>query len=212
MEASNALFKQLRKIYAKYKEYIVPAFVLVACLLLVIFVIIPQTRNLIETKEKEEETKARIRRLKENINFISSIDEKIQDKEFQLLLRALPIEKDYVGIITAIVSASQQTGVGIGDFSFQIGSLSSDTIQEATTISFTVTLHGGIDEAKRFLRELENTLPISDSETIKFESLSTSVAVSFHYKPFIPQIIDYRTKLEPFSKQDRELISTISAW
>lgn len=198
-------------LYRKYKMYVIPAAIILVCILLILFVIVPQVENIFAMQKKEEETRSKISSLKKNVAFVKNINQSKEQSQFFITLKALPVEKDYIGILDAIGTASQKAGVSTSDYSFQVGSLTVKTADNSTKIGLSLTIIGGITETKQFLRELKRSLPLSEVSSTNVNLQSSSMTVAFHYKPLGFSDIDFYKELKPLSKQQQEVFSNLEA-
>lgn len=198
-------------LYRKYKMYVIPAGIIFICILLILFVIIPQVENIFAMQKEEKETREKIASLKKNAAFVQNINQSEEQSQFFITLKALPVEKDYIGILDAIGIASQKAGVATGDYSFQVGSLSQKEADAGTKIGLRLTIIGGITETKQFLSELKRSLPLSEVSSTNVNLQSSDMTVAFHYKPLGFSDIDFYKELKPLSKQQQGVLFQLEA-
>lgn len=203
----------IKTLYRRYRNFAVPVGIIVICILLVFFVIIPQFENLQSMQKEEAETREKIAVLKENAIMLGKISDVTQNNEFRIALKSLPVEKDFVGILEAISTTSQKAGVSIGDFSFQVGSVSfAKGETQGTTIGLTISIFGGISEARQFLTELAKSMPISEVKSANIDPKTSGLSIQFHYRPIGFSAIDFTTPIKQTTKKDQEVITLLSSW
>ena len=87
----------------RHMDYLLPIFVIASCFLILFFIIAPQFKSYLSSKEEFEVEAGKLNTLKNNYNFLTNLDDKKNDQDFKILSAALPANKDFTGIINAIV-------------------------------------------------------------------------------------------------------------
>lgn len=200
-----------RILYFRYKEFIVPVIVIFVCIVIVFQVIIPQIQQLFSLNDSIAATQNRIAVLEQNIATANQLDGAQLNSELQVATRALPSQKDFVGIVAAISNAAVSANVPLGDYSFQVGDIGKAVVGQQTTVQITITIGGGISDVKRFLESLKKQLPLSDvSEVHVINSSLSSVNIVFYYKP-TPQIqFQESSPLPVLSQSEKALLQSLS--
>lgn len=210
-------------LYSRYKEYFLPAGILFCSAALFFFAIIPQIQSFFSYRQQEKVIKEKIGVLQKNINFLSSFDDADLDSKLQTVSLALPPEKDFILVMQAISKASSVAGVGLADFSFEIGQVSGNdpsSLQKTASLQnqksparpalqITLIVNGGLEQAKQFVKELKNTLPLSEVSQIDSTDNASTVNVAFYYKPLPPVNLDEQKALQPLSQKDVEFIDKL---
>jgi Tfp pilus assembly protein PilO len=200
-------------VYMHYKENILPIVVIFACILILFFVIVPEFKQFLVSQEQLKTETAKLQVLKNNYNFLSSLDEAEIETDYSTLSRALPANKDFVGIMNAISIASQKTGVSVGDFDFSLGNLDKTTVEAVyPTIKININLIGNPQLVAKFVTELYKTAPVSEIVTIKASGNVATLEIRFYYKPVPPLNISDEAPVVPYSQQTAALIREISSW
>ncbi len=201
-----------RILYFRYKDFFVPVIVIFVCILLVFQVIIPQIQQIFSLNDQIAATNGRIAVLEKNITTATQLDDTQLSSQLQVALRALPSQKDFVGIVAAISNAAVAANVPLGDYAFQVGDIGKvDTSQKQTTVQLTITIGGGINDVQRFLEALKKQLPLSDvTEVHVLNSSLSSVNIVFYYKP-LPQIqFKESNPLPVLSQSENDLLQSLS--
>lgn len=201
-------------LYDRYKVFLIPLIVIIVSFVLTIKILIPQIQDLIAVQNESNRLRERVETLKSNLNLLSGLDQSVLDNQLTVVSSALPVEKDFAGILNALIVASSRSGASLGDFSFQIGELAtgSAALGRQLSIQVNLTLSGNVFSAQRFLQELSKTTPLSEVKTGKVSGNSFDVSVNFFYRP-IPQLkLDEGKMLTALSKSETDVISEISSW
>lgn len=199
----------------KYKEFLVPIGVMLACVVVFFIVVIPQFQSYLDKREEVKQVRARIEVLKSNVSVLSGIQDGQQDIDFQLSLLGIPAEKDYAGIITAISQASSKTGVGIDDYQFQVGPLATQSAKELTEklfITFSLDVKGGTSDLARFVPTLYSTLPLSKVSEFDSQPNFSSLSVAFYYKPLPVEDFHLDSALTPLTTNERLLLDQLTSF
>lgn len=198
-------------IYESYKEYLLTIGIIIICLILFAKFIIPQVQDLLLINGQKKELEGKIRVLKNNIYFLSSLDESDLDSKLQVATGALPSEKDFAGVLNAIQISSARSGVSLGDFTFKVGELSTKSagLKKEPGMEVTLTVRGGIDNIKRFVVELSKASPISQVSSIDVSGNSAVIITVFNYKPFSPTAFNGSSPINPLTTKDLNLLETL---
>ena len=205
---------QVLKVLVHYKKFCVSLGIIVICLTLFIFIIFPQFQQYGQQTEETKEVQARVNILTNNLSFLSRLNQQDQIARLSTVLAALPDDKDYAGILFAVKNASAKAGVGLGDFTFQVGELSQKSVITKNLPTLQLTLHvlGSPKAVGDFLQELSQTVPLSNVTEIKMGASTAEVIVEFYYKP-IPQLkVNYASPLLDISVQKKKSLDDINAW
>lgn len=201
-------------LYRRYKAYLVSLFVITMCVLIFFTVVRNQIQDQFLIQEEAAEAKKRISVLKTNLSLLSAINEKDQEANVLRVAKALPFQKDFAGVLNAIRVASSRAGVGISDYSFQVGDLAitQSTSPSLPSLTLTLTVQGDALGTQRFLQELSKTLPLSYVTSVELSGRSSTVLIGFFYKPLPSFKIDYTLPMRALSRNEMKLLDTLSGW
>lgn len=201
-------------LYERYREYIAPFVVIFVCFVLILKIIIPQVQDFIETANTAKEIQSQTPVLKNNVQFLTSLNDSTLDSKMRIASLALPAEKDFVGILNGITTAAAKAGVSLGDFSFEVGELSTESAQLAgqPTIAVALTVGGDVFSVQRFIQELSKTLPLSEVLNVVIGGSSSSLTTVFYYKVFPPIQFDVNKQLSGLSQSEEQLLNKLSSW
>ena len=208
-------FSLFSSVFKRYKDYLLPIFVIFMCFIIFFVVVLPQFQNYLSARKELEAENQKLDILKSNYNFLSSLDDNKNNADFKTLLFALPSNKDFTGIINALSAASSKTGVAIGDFSFSLGDLSKSTSQDVASkpsVKIEVNLAGNAQSIVNFVNELYKTAPVSEILSIKASGQSSSLVIIFYYKPYPPQNVSDSAPVVQVSSKNLNLIKQIYSW
>lgn len=199
----------------RYKVFLLPLGIILVCIFLFIQVVNVQLQDFYTLQNEVEAEQERIGILKGNLNMLSSLNNTTQDRYLQSAYNALPSYKDFMGVLNAVTVASGNAGVGLSDFSFNVGDLSTKSAQLAKSPSFNLNLtllNSGVDKTKRFLNELAKISPLSEVIEVDINGNTASVILVFYYKPLPLMVVNYFSPIKPISLQEKSLVDKISSW
>lgn len=204
----------LRILYEKHKVYLIPAIVVAVSILLFFAAVIPQIENFFSLQAKTENTKERTVVIKSNVALLSSLNKGDLGDKLQTVVSALPVEKDFAGILRVIAFAAEDAHVTLGDFSFVVGSLNGQAtkITNALPIEVDLTISSDIFGAKRFIEALTQRFPLSEVTSLQISDKSSSMKAFFYYKPLPQFAFDENKKIEGLSQKDTAFFTTLSSF
>ncbi len=201
-------------LYKRYKEYLLPVGVILACVLLLFFIIIPQFQMFLDTQQQAKVESGKLLVLRNNLNLLTNMDESRLDSQLQIASGALPSTKDFAGILNGISVSANKAGVFLGNYQFQVGDISkpSVNVQSFPSIQLSLTINGGIDGAMRFMSELYKTVPLSEITSVKVSNANSEISILFYYRPFPPLGFNNSAPIVSVSQEGSALITNLSSW
>ncbi len=200
-------------IYYRYREYLVPLITIVISILIFTQFVIPQFQIWLANKDEVAINQQMVDVLSRNVTTISSMNSQKLDSDLNLAITALPSEKDFAGVLTAISNAASLAGVSLGDYSFQIGDIAGKDFKSQDgrlALQIVLTINGGIDDTKRFLVTLQKQLPLSDISEVGVRSaILTSVTANFYYNPFPQPNFHDTDPIETLSKSQEDFLHSL---
>ena len=217
--------KNLRFWYYRYKDspyfsFSIIGITIVVCLILIVQIIIPQLQTWFSIRDEVVATRERISVLRNNLAFMGSLDRTLLNTQLETATAALPPQKDFSAILNAIFESALQSGVSLGDFSFNVGNVSAaaagkpgDASQkDLSSIEVTLVLSSNLDGAKRFLTKIKEKLPLSEVVKLEGNLQSTTVTIRFFQKPFAKIVYQDTQPLPPVSSVNQQLLQQLSGW
>lgn len=219
MENSDSL-QSLRLLYFRYKDTPWLSLTTVVLLLLVSMVLIgrlllPQIQNWFSVKNEVAAANVRIKNLRENQLQMSSMSDTVLANQLKTVTTALPIEKDYAGILQVISIASVNAGVGLNDYSFSVGDLStqSATLTTDPSISLKLSIEGELEKMIVFLKELNEKVPLAEVITTDFSEVGAEISLLFFFKVIPEKIpVSYTEPFKTVEGTNAQLLLTLEEW
>lgn len=202
-------------VYRHYKDNLLPLGVIIACIGIIFLVVVPQFKNYLSSQDELKIQTHKLEVLKNNYNFLLSLDDSKTDADFKVLSKVLPVNKDFVGLMSAITIASSKTLVTVEDFDFALGDLNkadADSVSNYPLIKINVNVGGNAKDIAKFITELYKTVPASEVISIKTAGNISTLVINFYYKPFPPQNVSSETPIIPISGKNKSLIESLASW
>jgi len=204
-----------RSIYYKYQLFVVPLVTILVCILLFWFVVMGQIQYFFSVKDQITVNERDLQVLHQNLKTVTSLDDASLTTTLTVATQALPIEKDFAGIVNSLQTAASIAGVSLEDYSLQIGNLSGLTSQGKSAqlpVQLNVILKGSISQAQVFIHQLKNQFPLSDSVAISISGDKLVTVTCVFYYAQLPKIVFKDTSLLPsLEKDDQQLLTTLAA-
>lgn len=216
--------KGFRYWYYKYRdsEYFSLAVMVcsvVVCLVLLFQVILPQMYSWFSIREEIVATRERIAVLEQNINFMNNLDRGQLNAQVDTATTALPPEKDFGSMLDVIAASSISSGVSLNDFSFQVGDVASSSglvtdvrHQGLASIKVTVVAVGTVDGVRKFVENIEKSIPVAEVVNIDGNGQTISVSVQFYQKPIATVDIKEDQPLQQLSAEKIALLQQLASW
>jgi len=213
--------KSLRFLYYRYKDSYyyslsLSVLIIVVCVVLFVKVVLPQTQNWFSIRHEVVVSREKVKNMQSNIALLRNLDTSVLNNQLQVVSSALPFDKDFGTILTALSDSALQSGVSFNDFGFAVGDIASDSAKTGTlqnglaSIDISVVLIGSVDKVKHFLQAIQKKLPLAEVLSINGDNSSTTIDIIFYQKPYPNLTFKDDALLPPVS--NISLIEKLSSW
>ncbi len=103
-----------RILYFRYKGYFIPVGTIIVCMLLFVFVIIPQIQTWFSLRDDTITEQNKIATINQNLTFTSQLDQATLTKQLALASLALPQEKSFEQVLSAVSQAAVNAQLNLG--------------------------------------------------------------------------------------------------
>ncbi len=201
---------------SKYYSLSILLATIIVCIILVFQVILPQIESYFSVRREVVTLRAKISTINQNINFVNNLDKSLLDSQLKVATEALPSDKDFEGIISAISAAAVRSGVSVSDFRFRLDDTPVSTDKKnpnsLSPVGIVLDVRGSSDGGKKFLSEIYEKIPIVEVTDIKGGSSSLIVGVRFFYKPLPKISFSEEEPITEVSESKQELIRKLNSW
>lgn len=203
-----------KKIYITYRLYIFPVVIIFSCLILIVLIIYPQTSQLIQNYQTENQLKSKFQIMEAKAQVLEKVDGEDIKNKLKLAMSSYPSEHEYpdvVGIIQNIVSR-----YGFTMTSLHLGG-SSET-SKTTTSDFSVKLElvGPKTMINSLINSLENAPRIMKVAGIEVSSprsndiVETVLTLAVYFKPLPNDFGNADSPLPTLSERDEVILATLT--
>lgn len=202
------------KFYTRYRLYIFPAGVILSCLILIVFVMIPQIGKIIEGRQREEEFKVKSQFLATKAEALAGYSEVDLQQKVGFLLASLPAEKDFVSVIGLLQRLTSENGFSI--VSLSLGAASGAPSSKEQSYGVKMDTIGSKALLNRLLNSIEgsprliriNDMEISAGKAGDFVTASLTIEVLFSPMPKELGAVD--SPLPEISESEQALIQRLA--
>lgn len=199
----------LRTDYYRYRAFIVPSAVLFACILLFIYVIIPQIQGWLMLQGQIVTLRNKVQTINQDLSNLSSVSDPDLDAKLTTVAKALPVNKDLIAILGALNTAGIGSGVTINDYTVQDTGATMEANNQTTQL--TININGSLSTIKKFITALKNQLPLADVTELRSTNDMSTVTVAFFFSPVPHRNFDESQMIRSLSPADITAINTLSS-
>lgn len=209
----NKILESLKvnPLFLKYKTLLVPIFSFLICIILILFVIIPQIQEYLRAESQEQSLRERILQLTQKKQVLESIDTGLYKSNLEIAMGVLPSDQDIpgaVGDLLVLLSSNRLKLVGIslsgGDYS----------LHGSKALIIKIDTEGEPQSMKSFLNNMGDSIRIMRVGRIETTGDATGgiiagfdVAAFYDPIPTVSNTLDAPVTLP--TKEDLEFIKKI---
>ncbi len=201
---------------SKYYLPTIYSTIILACILLIVFVIYPQIQNFLNINAQVNQLTSQIATLKNNINNISGVNDSDLQSNFDLVSRAVPANKDFSGAIQDVSSVAIQSNVILNNFTVVVGDYSSTSgIAGASSdqnFTLNINIRGSSSGIINFLSKLKNSLPLMSVQSITISQSQAIIALQVYYVPYHQKNVDLISTNLSLNPTDQSTLNQIANW
>lgn len=203
---------------SQYYSLSIISFALIISFLLIFKIVIPQTSSWFSIRDEVIALRHKNDLLHANINFMNNLDRGVLNSQLQTALTALPSEKNFSSLVTAITDSAIKTGVVLDDFSFQLGDVSSNTTSGSfiknnlPAAKLILVIEGDANKVQQFVSTIGQTLPLSEVTNLDKDELQTRITILFYYKPLPKFSFHDEEPIRPLSESKQNMLQVLSGF
>lgn len=204
----------LSKFYLNYRLYIFPFIIILSCLILIVFIIFPQTGKLISNVGLEKELKNKHNILEAKAEILENLDQSDLSLKVDRVLSAYPSERDFASVVGLLQQLSNQSGFNIETLT--LGQSTAGKYGDSQSYAVRLEILGpknlfsnlitSIESSPRIMRV--TTMDITSSRDLDVINVSLAVEVLYASLPSSFGTVD--SPLPQLSQKDEELMVTLT--
>jgi Tfp pilus assembly protein PilO len=162
------------------KDFAFPIITLLIILVGTTVFLVPKVREIFEVRTKITKQKKDIDQLSQKLSQLRTLSEAELYSSSNLLLEALPQEKDFYKTLAMTRQILEQNGVFLESFKFAPGEIGAEETSkkkktaELGSLAVNVNFASSYENFKRMLEEIDKMLPLVRVEALKFGTLDAS--------------------------------------
>lgn len=198
-------------IYQKYRLIIFPLAVAFSCLILIVFVMIPQLNKFLKNSKTEADFKAKSEFLDTKVEALESLDERDLQRKLKDVVASFPQEKDFITLITLLQKITSENGFSMISLAFGKSGSSKDQgygilIEVTGPKSIFARLLNSIETSSRLMK-IEN-IEISSGKS--GDNISANLAIVAFFAPFPNNLGSVDSPLPQISAGEEELMAKLA--
>lgn len=199
--------------YQKNKKFIIPSLSIGICLLLIIFVVVPQIKSTLENRKKAENLTTQVAALNNKLKTLNSIDEKQYQEYSNISLVVLPKDQDIPGAIGALMNLLKSNQIGLKNIGFTNPRTSPSG--RTSTYNIKLELEAEIQDAKKLVTDIKlspRLFRLADIELIlpKVGSKTQiNLSLTAYFQDLPANLGNVEQKLDLVNVQDFQLLANI---
>jgi len=208
----NVYFYRFKE--SMYYSIFVFLMVLLVGVILLIYAVIPQFQNVFTLNEEVKSAKSRITVLNNNKAFLQSVNNSTLKNDLEISFSALPSEKDFSGIITALNYISAKSGATLDDYTLAIGDLSTPTegLEAYFPMRVDVVVTGSKESIFNFLKTSQEVLPLSEIASVETDFNSAQISFDFFFKVYKNENYSIATPIAPINMKGKQALRQIGSF
>src|SRR3989344_6009772 len=204
----------LSRFYSTYRLFIFPGVVSLSCLILIAFIIFPQTSKLISNSKLESDLKSKQGLLEAKAQVLENLDEQDLSNKVNSALSAYPSDKDFASVVGLLQNLSGQAGFTIA--SLTINQSGSAKYGNSQSYSVKLEILGPDSLIPSFISTIESsprimrvsTMDINTTRATDILNLVLSLEVLYGELPSTFGTVD--SPLPQLTSKDEELIAKLA--
>lgn len=204
--------KEFFDFYNTYKLYIFPGVVALSCLILIIFVILPQINLLIGNSKSEKDMFSKFKLMEVKANDLQAFDENKLNQDLSVALAVYPTERDYAQVLGLLQRIAGSFGYTV--LSAQLGQAGDKS--SSTAYSIKLEIFGTRTNFAKMLSVIENSPRVLRVSGVDLgskggtDSLVGTVNIDIYYSTVPTNLGNIDTPLPHLSDKEQALLSSLS--
>jgi Tfp pilus assembly protein PilO len=209
--------KDYRKNLIKYHHLFLPA-VLVVSLVIGWTFFLPRFEQIKGIYDSLQKGRARVSQLQTKIQDLETLNEYELSGKSEMLLTALPSQKNPVGMMTMVDQLAEENGLLVEELKVSPGEVATEAaeITEAGELVFKLTMSGDISQFLNFLKVANQSLPLVTIQIKNFDisgqSFSTDVTLIGYYSGLPKTLGKAEAPVPKLTSEEEELLNQLRGY
>lgn len=170
----------------------------------------PKVQEILEARRVIQHEQARLDKLKVKLKDLQNLNETELNSKKDTAIRAMPHEKNFLGMLETISKAATEKGLIVDSFTVKPGKLT----DRDTEVLFKITFLGDVEQVKQFLDQVEKTIPLIATQGKIELSLNepgeVMIQIKGYYLPMPEKLGSIETPVLRLSEDEAKRISEVA--
>jgi Tfp pilus assembly protein PilO len=200
---------------AKYKSFLTFIILLLFVVISVLNFIRPKVGEIFQIRGKINNEKRKLAELTQKESYLNNLDEFELNQKTQVVLKAIPAEKDIITPFSIFKILASQFNLEIQGVDINLGD---DSLKnDVGSFSFFLKVKGTFEQLVNFIEKMKKIFPIMsikevDVEIKKDNSLLAKILIETYYSPFPEKIGSVESPILLVTSQEEKIYQEISGF
>lgn len=206
--------KQIKEsqIYQKYQFLIVPVIAAIVCILLLVFILLPQISNSFTTSKNLEAAQNKYNELNKKIKTLEEVDITSYKEGITTALTAVPSDKDIPGSINQLLFMINNSELKMINI---VISTTGTPIKALNSFNVKLDVEGDLAQIKDFITQIKKAPRIIELNGVELSTgkdnkAQASLSLLVFYQEISNNLEDVEKEVTPLNNNDKQTLSTIS--
>lgn len=198
--------------YQQYKTIIISVTMILSCLVLMVFGVVPQLKALIDNKKTYEEISSQSETLEAKAKDLETLESGDLAKSVNVVLYSLPAEKDYPSTLNVIQSIALQSNFKLTNVQI---SQSLGASSKLTGFGIKAEVSGPRVSLDNFLNAIDKAPKVMKISSIevsnpnKSDTINATIGIDVFFAPVPNSLGSIDSKLPSLTEKDNELLTDL---
>lgn len=206
--------KQIKEsqIYQKYQFVIVPVIAAIVCILLLVFILLPQISNSFTTSKNLEAAQNKYNELNKKIKTLEEVDITSYKESITTALTAVPSDKDIPGSINQLLFMINNSELKMINI---VISTTGTPVKALNSFNVKLDVEGDLAQIKDFITQIKKAPRIIELNGVELSTgkdniAQASLSLLVFYQEISNNLEDVEKAVTPLNNNDKQTLSTIS--
>ncbi len=219
------MMRMIRRFLRPYQGFIVPVGILVLCVVMTVFGIMPGARQTFVLLGQINDARGEVSDLRVKVTLLQSLDEVTLFDQLSLLSSAIPVDKSVPTILSTIDGVGAANGTLFSSLQLTSpGSIATEAAKRQTTeeaalgsylLPFTLTMEGNYQQLRNTLASLTSSRRLLRIKNFTISFVGSGVGQSIlsmdaSYAPLPKSLATGTRKLIPLTQKEDAILSQVS--
>lgn len=214
--------------------YTSPIFIGLVMAIITFVAVKPKLDEIIERRDKIEADKIKLERLTKKELFLKNLDTEALKPKVELVVQAIPSEKDFPSFITTMNYLAQEASVSMTALNTSPGKVSTDSgvlnlASKSEALPIHISMEGQLANIKVFLTKMLNSLPVQSLQSFTFDfkwkdkggekaandvfgKVAADFSQAFYYKTLPTELGKVTDQIQKITPDEEELFTKLSGY